>query len=170
MEGCSTLNLAELVYFSGALDEALSLAKRADEILFRLHGQLVPESALNRARILATQGQVGEATSLLGALREQCAGEPMTKYRSAMMRFVELLMCDPRSDDAGIWESVVEELRACNLTDEPLDVMYQAASRAVEVTRWQEARRWIARALAEAGPAVLWRERLSRLAARLPPE
>jgi tetratricopeptide (TPR) repeat protein len=165
LEAFATANLAELLYYQGALVEALALARRSDDLLIRCLGRRFLEVTVIRARIEAAAGREDEASKTLAALREQCAGEA---YVTAMIRAVELMLRDPRLDEPAAWDALIEDLRACSLNDERIDAMYHAAARAILAGRWREARGFIARGRAEAMTGPMWQRRFAELAARLP--
>ena len=168
MERYATYNLAELLYYRGAYEEAEPLARRARELQLRLHARPTPDDTLLLARIAGAGGRGDEAAALLGWLREQCPDDVERPSVRAILRGVELLIRSPRADEPAAWDALLVETRGCALLDELRDAAYHAAARAVSARRWGEARRRIAEAAAEAADSPLWQGRLAELRARLP--
>jgi tetratricopeptide (TPR) repeat protein len=169
MERYATYNLAELLYYRGAYEEAEPLARRARELQLRLHARPTPDDTLLLARIAGAAGLRGEAVALLGWVREQCPDDLSRPSVRAILRCVELLIQGPAPDEPADWDALLAETRRCALLDELRDAAYHAAARAVAAGRSDEARRRIDEAAAEATDSPLWQGRLAELRARLPP-
>ncbi|WP_437564449.1 serine/threonine-protein kinase [Sorangium sp. So ce542] len=185
-------NLAELLYWSGELAEALPLAVRAFELQRRFfQATPVPDYALLVARIHAARGELAEAARHLDWALGQCdlgAAPPVTRV---LFRLCALLAqggggeaggreagereageregggreAGERDDEA--WEALIAEARSASLLSELIEILCFAAADALKRGRREEARRWLGEAAQSSFGQRFWRGRLAHLAARL---
>jgi serine/threonine protein kinase/tetratricopeptide (TPR) repeat protein len=168
LEAWATGNVAELLYYGGAYDEALPLARRMDELMRRLHARPLPEAVVIRARLEAVLGYAEEARALVQPFLLPDTGEATKPFVRSIARLVEMLIGDPRAENPTAWDALVEELVLNAETDEWPDALYHATDHAVKAGRVEEARMRIARAR-EQIHAPMWRRRFDALSARLGP-
>ncbi|WP_437994415.1 protein kinase domain-containing protein [Sorangium sp. So ce145] len=160
-------NLAEMLYWSGELAEALPLAVRAFELQRRFfQATPVPDYALLVARIHAARGELAEAARHLGWARAQCdlgAAPPVTR--------VLLRLCAQLTQGGGAegeaWEALVAEARSAALNSELIEILCFAAADALQRGRREEARRWLAEAAQIPWGKRFWRGRLAHLSAQV---
>ncbi|WP_437942682.1 serine/threonine-protein kinase [Sorangium sp. So ce341] len=170
-------NLAELLYWSGELAEALPLAVRAFELQRRFfQATPVPDYALLVARIHAARGELAEAARHLDWALGQCdlgAAPPVTRV---LVRLCALLAqggggeagggeAGGRDDEA--WEALIAEARSASLLSELIEILCFAAADALKRGRREEARRWLGEAAQSSFGQRFWKGRLAHLAARL---
>ncbi|WP_437719044.1 protein kinase [Sorangium sp. So ce448] len=160
-------NLAELLYWSGELSEALPLAVRAFELQRRFfQATPVPDYALLVARIHAARGELAEAARHLDWARAQCdlgAAPPVTR--------VLLRLCAQLTQgggaEGGAWAALVAEARSAALLSELIEILCFAAADALHRGRREEARRWLAEAAQSPWGKRFWQGRLAHLSAQV---
>ncbi|WP_437729315.1 serine/threonine-protein kinase [Sorangium sp. So ce861] len=165
-------NLAELLYWSGELAEALPLAVRAFELQRRFfQATPVPDYALLVARIHAARGELAEAARHLEWALGQCdlgAAPPVTRV---LVRLCAQLArggggeAGERDDEA--WEALIAEARSASLLSELIEILCFAAADALKRGRREEARRWLGEAAQSSFGQRFWKGRLAHLTARL---
>ncbi|WP_437910633.1 protein kinase [Sorangium sp. So ce327] len=170
-------NLAELLYWSGELAEALPLAVRAFELQQRFfQATPVPDYALLVARILAARGELAAAARHLDWAREQCdlgAAPPVTRV---LLRLCAQLAQGGGGQGGGgqggggqgeAWEALIAEARSASLLSERIEILCFAAADALRRGRREEARRWLGEATQSSWGERFWKGRLAHLSAQL---
>jgi tetratricopeptide (TPR) repeat protein len=168
-ERVGTHNLAELLYWTGDFDEALSLARRSRTLQKRFW-KGIPHDALLVARIHCAKGQFAAARELLDAIALECdvrQFEPMIGALHESIRLVLDQVVGPDAD-ARAWDALIETARADLSGGERLEVFWWRAFAAIRAQRWDEARDALAEARDHLDEAPVWQDRVSHLADQLP--
>ncbi|WP_437786958.1 protein kinase domain-containing protein [Sorangium sp. So ce1097] len=167
LERGPTHNLAELLYWSGELDEALPLAVRAWELQQRFfEASLVPDYALLVARIHCARGELDDARRHLDWVRARADVDALPPVTRALVRLGALVVKgEDAQDDA--WAALVAEVREAALLSEHIEALCFAAAAALRGGRLEAARRWLGEARAQTAGSRFWSGRLARLAAEL---
>ncbi|AUX23398.1 serine/threonine protein kinase [Sorangium cellulosum] len=167
LERGPTHNLAELLYWSGELSEALPLAVRAWELQQRFfEASLVPDYALLVARIHCARGELDDARRHLDWVLGHADLDALPPVTRALVRLCAQVVQGGEAPDA-LWDALVAEVRGAALLSEHIEVLCFAAEAALRGGRLAAARRWLGEAAAETSGSRFWRGRLARLAAAI---
>ncbi|WP_437693941.1 protein kinase domain-containing protein [Sorangium sp. So ce176] len=162
-----THNLAELLYWSGELDEALPLAVRASELQQRFFGaRLVPDYALLVARIHCARGELAEARRHLDQVLGHADVDALPPVTRALVRLCAQVVQGGDAPDE-LWDALVAEVREASMLSEHIEVLCFAAAAALRRGRLEAARRWLGDAAAQTAGSRFWSGRLAQLAAEL---
>ena len=155
--------LAHVLYWQGALDEALAPAERSRELGLRFQEKQLVFETLMLARIQAARGELREAAELLTWIDEHCPTEEITPSLRPLLSAVRLFVTGAA---AAPWRALLDELpRELLMTDELLEVLWLHARAAVAAGRIADARASVAEARRVAGAGVAWATRFDALAA-----
>ncbi|WP_441286157.1 protein kinase domain-containing protein [Sorangium sp. KYC3313] len=167
LERGPTHNLAELLYWSGELSEALPLAVRAWELQQRFfEASLVPDYALLVARIHCARGELDDARRHLDWVLGHADLDAVPPVTRALIRLCAQVVQGGDAPDA-LWDALVNEVRGAALLSEHIEVLCFAAEAALRGGRMDAARRWLGEAAAQTSGSRFWSGRLSRLAREL---
>ncbi|WP_438030827.1 protein kinase domain-containing protein [Sorangium sp. So ce233] len=167
LERGPTHNLAELLYWSGELDDALPLAVRAWELQQRFFGAiLVPDYALLVARIHCARGELSEARRHLDWVLGHADVDALPPVTRALVRLCAQVVQGGDAPDE-LWDALVAEVRGAALLSEHIEVLCFAAAAALRGGRLSAARRWLGEAAAQTAGSRFWSGRLAQLAAEL---
>ncbi|WP_437283040.1 protein kinase [Sorangium sp. So ce375] len=164
LERGPTHNLAELLYWSGELSEALPLAVRAWELQQRFfEASLVPDYALLVARIHCARGELDDARRHLDWVLGHADLDALPPVTRALIRLCAQVVQGGDAPDA-LWDALVTEVRGAALLSEHIEVLCFAADAALRGGRVDAARRWLGEAAAQTSGSRFWSGRLSQLA------
>ncbi|WP_437292019.1 serine/threonine-protein kinase [Sorangium sp. So ce406] len=167
LERGPTHNLAELLYWSGELDEALPLALRAWELQQRFFGAgLAPDYALLVARIHCARGELDDARRHLDWVRARADVDALPPAARALVRLCALVVEGGDAQDDA-WAALVAEVSEAALLSEHIEALCFAAAAALRGGRLDAARRWLGEARAQTAGSRFWSGRLARLTAQL---
>ncbi|WP_438013556.1 protein kinase [Sorangium sp. So ce315] len=164
LERMATLNLAELRYWMGALDEALSLARRSLDLQRRFFNQRPsPDDALLLARVHLARGEHDEAARHLA---EACASVPepdLTPCARTLARLVQQALDDRAAGrfDAAAWRALVDEARHTAILHEHAEALHGALLSALRAGAAREARVFVEEARAVS--VGFWEQRFAEL-------
>ncbi|MGK3984376.1 protein kinase [Sorangium sp. So ce136] len=171
LERWATLNLAEMRYWMGALDEALPLARRSLDLQRRFFNQRPsPDDVLLLARIHLARGEHDEAARYLAEARASLPEADLTPCARMLARLVQLTLenLDDRAAgrfDAVAWRALVEEARRTAVVHEHAEALHSAVLSALRAGAGGEARELLAEAASVS--AGSWRQRFDELARAL---
>jgi tetratricopeptide (TPR) repeat protein len=159
-ERVATHNLAELLLWHGALDEALPLAIRARTLQQRFWKD-VPDDALLLARIHAARGELEPARALIAWIGEACVLDEADPVVCVLVEALRHLLGNAH---AASWETL-----ECSALppEESIEVWSLRAQAALDAGDPATALVAIEHARAHVNAAPIWRARVDRLAARL---
>ncbi|WP_437751423.1 protein kinase domain-containing protein [Sorangium sp. So ce1389] len=129
LERWATLNLSELRYWMGALDEALPLARRCLDLQRRFFNQRPsPDDALLLARIHLARGEHDEAARHLAEARASVPDKDLTPCARTLARLVQQALDDRPAGrfDAAAWRALVQEARHSAILHEHAEALYGA--------------------------------------------
>ncbi|WP_437662650.1 protein kinase domain-containing protein [Sorangium sp. So ce1182] len=171
LERWATLNLAEMRYWMGALDEALPLARRSLDLQRRFFNQRPsPDDVLLLARIHLARGEHGEAARHLAEARASLPEADLTPCALTLARLVQLSL-EPLDDraagrfDAVAWRALLEEARRTAVVHEHAEALHSAVLSALRAGARGEARELLAEAASVS--VGFWRQRFDELARAL---
>ncbi|WP_437497323.1 protein kinase domain-containing protein [Sorangium sp. So ce1099] len=129
LERWATLNLSELRYWMGALDEALPLARRCLDLQRRFFNQRPsPDDALLLARIHLARGEHDEAARHLAEARASVPDMDLTPCARTLARLVHQALDDRAAGrfDAAAWRALAQEARHTAILHEHAEALYGA--------------------------------------------
>ncbi|WP_437312703.1 protein kinase domain-containing protein [Sorangium sp. So ce385] len=129
LERMATLNLSELRYWMGALDEALPLARRCLDLQRRYVNQRPsPDDALLLARIQLARGEHEEAARHLAEARASLPESELTPCARTLACLVQQTLDDRAAGrfDAAGWRALVEEARRTAILHEHAEALHGA--------------------------------------------
>ncbi|MEP7122375.1 MAG: protein kinase [Byssovorax sp.] len=168
LERLATFNLAELLFWSGSLDEALPLARRCRDLQLRFFNQRpTPYDALLLARIHLAAADDDAALAQLAEVRATCVEADLPAYTRTLVRLVQRSLDDRSAGhlNAGAWAAVIAEALETATLHEHLEALHAAVLTAIHVGSTDEARGFIDQA--EATAEGFWRPRFTELRARI---
>ncbi|WP_437629509.1 protein kinase domain-containing protein [Sorangium sp. So ce854] len=169
LERWATLNLAELRYWMGALDEALPLARRSLDLQRRFFAQCPSlDDVLLLARIHLARGEHDDAARLLTEALASLPEPDVTPCARTLARLVQRALDDRAAGrfDAAAWRALVEEARHTAVMHEHAEALHSAILSALRVGAGGDARAFLAEAASVS--AGFWRRRFDALAGALP--
>jgi tetratricopeptide (TPR) repeat protein len=92
LERNATHTVAELLYWNGRYDEALSLARRSRVLEERFVEHVVPDDSLLLARIHAARGELDEAAAYVAWVTERCAAGSLAPTERAFLTMISLVI------------------------------------------------------------------------------
>ena len=187
-EHVATHNLAELLYWSGELDEALIQARRARDLQLRFSWG-VPFDALLLARIHAARMEIDQAESFLASLEEECNPVEFEHSVRVLYHTMQLVLTElrrpgppPVSDAsrerakpseatqgdqaAGLsarWDTLVAEAYDHLPGEELVEVLWWRVCVAAHCNQWKEAIRLLGQARACLEEAPIWSVRIRNI-------
>jgi tetratricopeptide (TPR) repeat protein len=164
LERMATFNLAELLFWSGSLEEALPLAFRCRDLQQRFFSQRPsPSEALLLARIHLVRGDEDEVARQLAEVLATCPDHDLTACTRTLVRLVQRCLDDRRSGqlDSTAWAALIAEALETATLHEHMEALYAAGLTAIRLGSRDEALRWIA--VAEAAAEGFWKQRFSTL-------
>ena len=157
-ERVATHNLAELLLWSGRLDEALPLAQRS-RVLQQRFWRNVANDAVLLARVHAALGDNASASDNLAWVDENCSPASFDPTLTALISALRLVLTNaPRSSWTEL-EERVEELAS----EEALEVLWWSATTALRNDLVAAASATMARAQRLLDEAPLWRPQFAKL-------
>jgi tetratricopeptide (TPR) repeat protein len=165
LERGASHNLAELLYWSGAPEEALPFALRALDLYRRFSGAaLVPDYPLLVARIYCARGDTAGARPLLDEIRNGCPPEGMQPSVAALFRLCEHIVAGGDGSHSA-WAAPVADVARTAQLGEHVEALCFAASAALRAGRRDDAAGWLDAAKYAAGASRFWAGQLARLTA-----
>lgn len=167
LERMATFNLAELLYWTGALAEALPLARRCRDLQRRFFNQRPsPDDALLLARIHLASGEDEDAARELAEVRASSPEASLTPCARTLVRLVQKALDDRHAGrfDLEEWASIVAEARETATLHEHAEALHAAILTAIRCGSRVEARRLLGEA--EGAAEGFWRQRFSELSTR----
>ncbi|WP_437668869.1 protein kinase domain-containing protein [Sorangium sp. So ce131] len=164
LERWATLNLSELRYWMGALDEALALARRSLDLQRRYFNQRPsPDDLLLLARIQLARGEHEDAARCLAEARASVPELDLTPCARTLARLVQLALDDRAAGrfDATAWRALVEEARHTAILHEHVEALLGAVLSAVRAGAAGEARVFLAEARSVS--AGFWEQRFDEI-------
>ncbi|HTN82510.1 MAG TPA: ATP-binding protein, partial [Sorangium sp.] len=164
LERWATLNLSELRYWMGALDEALPLARRCLDLQRRFFNQRPsPDDALLLARIHLARGEHDEAARHLAEARASVPDIDLTPCARTLARLVHQALDDRPAGrfDAAAWRALVQEARHTAILHEHAEALHTAVLSALRAGAAGEALVFLEEARAVS--AGFWERRFDEL-------
>ncbi|WP_437331420.1 protein kinase domain-containing protein [Sorangium sp. So ce394] len=164
LERMATLNLSELRYWMGALDEALPLARRCLDLQRRYVNQRPsPDDALLLARIQLARGAHEEAARHLAEARASLPEAELTPCARTLACLVQQTLDDRAAGrfDAAAWRALVEEARRTAILHEHAEALHGAVLSALRAGAAGEARVFLEEARSIS--AGFWERRFDEL-------
>ncbi|AUX44311.1 serine/threonine protein kinase [Sorangium cellulosum] len=164
LERWATLNLAEMRYWMGALDEALPLARRSLDLQRRYFNQRPsPDDLLLLARIQLARGEHDDAARCLAEARASVPDPDVSPCARTLARLVQLALDDRAAGrfDAAAWRALVDEARHTAVMHEHAEALHSALLAALGAGAAAEARVLLAEARAVS--AGSWQQRLDAI-------
>ncbi|WP_437475753.1 protein kinase [Sorangium sp. So ce1014] len=164
LERMATLNLSELRYWMGALDEALPLARRSLDLQRRFFNQRPsPDDALLLARIHLARGAYDEAARHLAEARASLPALDLTPCARTLARLVQQALDDRAAGrfDAAAWRALVQEARHTAILHEHAEALYGAVLSALRAGAAGEALVFLEEARAVS--AGFWEQRFDEI-------
>jgi tetratricopeptide (TPR) repeat protein len=164
LERMATFNLAELLYWSGSLEEALPLAFRCRDLQQRFFSQRPsPGEALLLARIHLARGDEDEAARQLAQVVATCPDQDLSACTRTLVRLVQRCLADRQAGhlDSTAWAALIAEALETATLHEHMEVLHAAGLTALRLGSRDEALCWIA--VAETAAEGFWRQRFSTL-------
>ncbi|WP_437961729.1 protein kinase [Sorangium sp. So ce119] len=164
LERMATLNLSELRCWMGALDEALSLARRSLDLQRRFFNQRPsPDDALLLARIHLARGEHDEAAHHLAEARASVPEPDLTPCARTLARLVQQALDDRAAGrfDAAAWRALVDEARHTAILHEHAEALHGALLSALRAGASREARVFLGEARAVS--AGFWEQRFDEI-------
>jgi serine/threonine protein kinase/tetratricopeptide (TPR) repeat protein len=178
LERAATINMAEILHWSGEREEALSLSRRSCVLLERFVEAPVPEDRLLQARIQLMRGQPDEARQLVAWIDARCPPDESAPTARAMLRMVRLVLAasgqgqgegqGARAEPELTWDAVLDHCKSSLFVEELLEILYWRARTAIEAGRIEEASSTLAQAESPLETCAAWRSRFAELASRMP--
>lgn len=176
-ERTATHNLAELLYWSGEEDEALSLARRA-RILQQRFWQQVPHDALLLARIHAVREEFDAARNMLDWLDAECAPDGSDVCVALQYEMIRLVVeeaaaqrqedaDDARRDIADQWQALTLIGLADLPREESIEIAWWCARQALRRGQFDQARKMLEEARERIDEAPVWKYRVDKLATQV---
>jgi tetratricopeptide (TPR) repeat protein len=167
LERMATFNLAELLYWTGALAEALPLARRCRDLQRRFFNQRPsPDDALLLARIHLASGEDEDAARELAEVRASSPEASLTPCARTLVRLVQKALDDRHAGrfNPEAWAAIVAEARETATLHEHAEAVHAAILTAIRCGSRTEARRLLEEA--EGAAEGFWRQRFSELGSR----
>jgi tetratricopeptide (TPR) repeat protein len=166
VERIASHNLGELLYWSGRAGEALTHARRSAHLQRRFpDAHHVPDDSLLVARVLVALARMDEARALLAEVLRRW---PVADMTPTAQMLVELLTLQLEAAPEARWRAAAaRHLAGIDVVDFALELHHAAATAALARGAVDEARAWLATAVALGHRSPSWSARLDALAARL---
>ncbi|XXX71990.1 protein kinase [Sorangium sp. So ce134] len=164
LERMATLNLSELRYWMGALDEALSLARRSLDLQRRFFNQRPsPDDALLLARIHLARGEHDQAAHHLAEARASVPEPDLAPCARTLARLVQQALDDRAAGrfNAAAWRALVDEARRTAILHEHAEALHGALLSALRAGAAREARVFLEEA--RAASAGFWERRFDEI-------
>lgn len=169
LERWATLNLAELRYWMGDLEEGLLLARRCLDLQRRFFNQRPsPDDVLLLARIHLAREEHDDAARCMTDLRASHPEAALAPCARTLARLVQQALND-RADgrfDAAAWRALVDEARETALLHEHAEALHSAALSARRVGAFREALAFLREA--DAIAIGFWRQRFDDIEGAIP--
>lgn len=168
-ERAATLNLAEALYWHGAVEKACALARRALALQERFPGeQLTPDDRLLLVRIHCQRGEAEQARSCLRWIDEHGDSERLPPSMRILIALARLALAAVESRPAprATWLALEAEAASQTVYEERTEILMLAAELHARCGDLAEARYWAERVRQHASP--LWARRIAALSRALP--
>ncbi len=169
-EHTATHNLAVLLFWSGAEDEALALAQRSRVLQQRFWKQ-APYDALLLARIYAARDEPQSARRMIDWLKRECQLDGADSLVDIQYQLLMLVVGESSERDADArskevaerWDALMERAIKELPTEESLEVLWWRVRDAVRHEQWEQARHTLPRIHTMLPDAPIWAKRVNLL-------
>ena len=164
LERVAQYNLAELYYWNGDLENALTAARRARELQLR-YQEPTFEDTLLVSRILTARGEIEEATQLVVWLRERFEDCDLAPSLRTCLHAIEEFHNEAgnQEHDPESWFRLITEAKTTTMSDELLEVLWFATRAAQQAGHFDQMERWYEMALDRVVDATHWQQRFSNI-------
>lgn len=167
-ERAATVNLAEILYWHGALDRARTLAERGCQLQDRfLSEHPAPDDHLLIARIACREGDWVAAQRHLAWVESHCQDSELPPSAEVLLSVVRLAIAqlEGTAADSQEWHELERRASACTVYQERVEVMVMAAAVFCHRGDSRRASGWLDRATEHA--SAIWQGHLDALATSL---